>query len=81
MYIILIFIYQQMNNNTRHTKYSVDSPPNFFYITQIELISLAKMDPICQKQKCIVVEGRKEMFYLTTHSTHFIYGYMASDIW
>ena len=25
-------------------------------------------------------EGRKEMFYLTTHSTHFIYGYMASDI-
>ena len=27
------------------------------------------------------LEGRKEMFYLTTHSTHFIYGYMASDIW
>ena len=25
--------------------------------------------------------GRKETFYLTTHSTHFIYGYMASDIW
>ena len=24
------------------------------------------------------VEGRKDMFYLTTHSTHFIYGYMAS---
>ena len=22
---------------------------------------------------------RKEMFYLTTHSTHFIYGYMASE--
>ena len=21
------------------------------------------------------------MFYLTTHSTHFIYGYMSSDIW
>ena len=28
-----------------------------------------------------VKEGRKEIFYLTTHSTHFIYGYMASDIW
>ena len=26
-------------------------------------------------------EGRKEMFYLMTHSTHFIYGYIASDIW
>ena len=24
--------------------------------------------------------GRKEMFYLTTHSTHSIYGHMASDI-
>ena len=24
-------------------------------------------------------EGRKEMFYLTSHSTHFIYGNMASD--
>ena len=27
------------------------------------------------------MEGRKEKFYLTTHSTHFIYGYMVSDIW
>ena len=25
--------------------------------------------------------GRNEMFYLTTQSTHFIYGYMVSDIW
>ena len=23
----------------------------------------------------------KEMLYLTTHSTHFIYGYMPLDIW
>ena len=26
-------------------------------------------------------EREREMFYLPTHSTHFIYGYMASDIW
>ena len=27
-------------------------------------------------------QGReREMFYLTMHSTHFIYHYMASDIW
>ena len=26
-------------------------------------------------------EKEIEMFYSTTHSTHFIYGYMASDIW
>ena len=29
----------------------------------------------------IVITGRKEIFYLTTHSTHFIYGYMAAHIW
>ena len=23
----------------------------------------------------------KEIFYLMMHSTHFVYGYMASDIW
>ena len=26
-------------------------------------------------------EGTKETVYLTTHSTHFIYRYIASDIW
>ena len=41
----------------------------------------------CVSQNIIIstlsfVTGReREMFYLTTHSTHFIYGYMASDIW
>ena len=28
-----------------------------------------------------LMKREREMFYLTTHSTHFIYGYMASDIW
>ena len=35
------------------------------------------MDHVCN----VVREREREMFYLTTHSTHFIYGYMASDIW
>ena len=26
-------------------------------------------------------KDRKEMFYLTMHSTYFIYGYMAPHIW
>ena len=26
-------------------------------------------------------KGRKEMFYLMMHSTHFIYGYIVSGIW
>ena len=25
--------------------------------------------------------GRKEMFYLTTHSTHFIYGLYMASVW
>ena len=28
-----------------------------------------------------VFEGKKEIFYLTTHSTHFINAYMATHIW
>ena len=28
-----------------------------------------------------LIQREREMFYLMTHSTHFIYGYMASDIW
>ena len=28
-----------------------------------------------------ICRRERKMFYLTTHSTHFIYGYMASDIW
>ena len=44
--------------------------------------SLARLDmwPI-KRGLCVdnYAEGRKEMFYLTTLSTHFIYGYMASD--
>ena len=40
-------------------------------------------NPCRNRFKCdqYLALGRKEMFYLTTHSTHFIYGYMASDIW
>ena len=29
---------------------------------------------------CVCVRERDKFFYLTTHSTHFIYGYMASDM-
>ena len=36
---------------------------------------------LCLQGLQLLLERRKEMFYLTTHSTHFIYSYMASDIW
>ena len=35
----------------------------------------------CLAAYVIALSGEREMFYLTTHSTHFIYSYMASDIW
>ena len=62
-------------------------PPHLFY--QIYLSFLEQND--CTPPKCgelseytdsahTEVEREREMFYLTTHSTHFIFGYMASDI-
>ena len=47
---------------------------NTFYLR------LYGVGPLRQREMkpAAVTEGRKEMFYLTTHSTHFIYGYMAS---
>ena len=46
-----------------------------FLIIIIFLYTELKLDSSCGKKR------EREMFYLTTHSTHFIYGYMASDIW
>ena len=51
---------------------------NVSYFPKSKLVYLVKTNKV-KKGHCLV--GRKEMFYLTTRSTHFIYGYMASDIW
>ena len=37
--------------------------------------------PLAGRARRVRERERERMFYLTTHSTHFIYGYMASDIW
>ena len=57
--------------------------------TQLEIVSIILMDHpsadslgvITRSVSASHFEGRKEMFYITTDSTHFIYGYMVSDIW
>ena len=36
---------------------------------------------VCWRERERERERERALFYLTTHSTHFIYGYMASDIW
>ena len=43
--------------------------------------TLLKPHPETVQVPYVYQEREREMFYLTTHSTHFIYGYMASDIW
>ena len=58
--------------------------PDFLVDLAILEDELMKVDlkdvQMYQKMNHLSGEGRKEMFYLTTHSTHFIYGYMASDM-
>ena len=51
-----------------------NSPAQEELLTRVTCLCNSPTSPVQE-------EGRKEMFYLTTHSTHFIYGYMASDIW
>ena len=53
-----------------------------FYITKLNYQSNLCFTYTVTDHFCMTAhQVRKEMFYLTTHSTHFIYGYMASDIW
>ena len=41
-------------------------------------LQLQMSDPFVQM---VYTRKGKEILYLMTHSTHFIYGYMALDIW
>ena len=45
------------------------------------LVVLSPLERACQYNSGARKKERKKCFYLTMHSTHFIYGYMASDIW
>ena len=47
-------------------------------IKKRDVLSFIAPFALCKYARTV---GTKEIFYLTTHSTHFIYGYMASDIW
>ena len=44
-----------------------------------ELVFLCGNSGISHRMGIQKVLSEREMFYLTTHSTHFIYGYMASE--
>ena len=42
---------------------------------------LVYVDKVGSNLKALIQEMYQEMFYLTTHSTHFISSYMASETW
>ena len=45
-----------------------------------EWLNYSLMQIIVRRLQVLLTKG-KEMLYLMTHSTHFIYGYMVSDVW
>ena len=58
----------------------------FLFNLIIYIIFVEKKSNVCSLPfksiiQSYVVKDRKKIFYLMMHSTHFIYSYMASDIW
>ena len=81
---VYIYIYTQLNvpRALRHQSNSTD----FVVVMEVEMRLLVQQERNDCRRALLLLkqcerEGKKEMFYLTMHSTHFIYGYMASDIW
>ena len=55
--------------------------PHVWHLIAVNVLGVLLNKTFTFFPSCVrIVEGRKEMFYLTTHSTHFIYGYMASNM-
>ena len=63
------------------TFYSTTTTNNLLLDMNINELNLkvGSLHRVCNKVSS--ERNGKEMFYLMTHSTHFIYSYMASDIW
>ena len=69
----------QNNNNNNNNKQKKQMHPIHFLFMVIMCWTFG-VGPFSLLQLYFSTKG-KEMLYLTMHSTHFIYGYMASDIW
>ena len=52
-----------------------DQPPRIVSGQSMCPVATGRRDTDCEDRE------KEKLFYLTTHSTLFIYGYMASDIW
>ena len=61
--------------------YFVSKPSNQLFIEAVEKTLAVLSSDVVTTMFPSLQKREREMYYLTTHSTHFIYGYMASDIW
>ena len=67
------FIYGHLHNSAmKEGNVLFNDALNTFYLRLYGVGHMVRDHSDSEREKC---------FYLTTHSTHFIYGYMASDIW
>ena len=69
---------------TTHSTHFIAVNQQLWSLPMLSLITAQYLclHPINVQARCPgQTEREREMFYLTTHSTHFIYGHMASDIW
>ena len=61
--------------------FTISSKKTFYMLPYVRgAHTIAFVIPVVEHWLGHEQEGRKEMFYLMMHSTHFIYCYMASDI-
>ena len=58
-----------------------NKPSSLYWMKQEQARLAALYRDLLKCTSNSLIPGRKEIFYLTTHFTHFIYGYMASDMW
>ena len=65
LFLIMCLSYRPLNSKT------------FRYNFAKKLLKGTVQTVLIQHFNNHLIEGRKEMFHLTTHSTHFIYSYMA----
>ena len=82
-YYYYYYYYNNNNNNNNNNNINIKKNNNMAsFVLKVNITSLSTNRKVSQTwAPTRSYLGRKEMFYLTTHSTHFIYGYMASDIW
>ena len=58
---------------------SIEGRASAFFIVCCSLCSATSSFSCCMRHFSSLCNRRKEMVYLTMHSTHFIYGYMVKD--